>query len=883
MAAAETVRVASKGRGTHRTIAAAVAAAPTGAEIAVAPGEYAENLRLTRRVLLRPDEGAGSVVVRAPSGVTLTVAAPDCVIRDLVLRGAEPGEPVVCVEDAAGLTVDTCTVEHGRIDVLGSGAGSGRARNAALTADADLAADLADPTCGGVLVVRGSRLRGARHAALVLHGDARARVEETSVDRVDGIGAVLSGHSVLLAVHVRVRDASGSGLRVRGDARLLARDTVLALVGRNGVLAEDRAEVHLEDCRVLAPGRSGVQAEHEARVHLLDCRVADARGSALAAEGSAQLTAHGCRVVAPGGNGVMAVGDARLALIASTVARSGYTAVHLGGRAEAEIGGCRVDGSDEHAVAVVGRARAVITETTLADARMCGIHVADDAAVSVLAGRVQGGGTGVRLRSTAESELRECVVTGQQKAGIEIGGPGLVTLHGTRVAETGTAGIVVDNGARMQMDGGGVFTVSGSGLVVGQNAEPVVRGIRVDGVAKNGILLGPGAKGVFEHVDIASCAYPAVHVGRDAAPRFHGCRVFDCAQDVGLAEGAHAVFEECVSVRVVAAALPSVTDRMPPSPRQPAEPAKPGAGPRGAAPVPNGAEPGRPAPALVDLSDLGEPPPQPETLEDLLAELDELVGLDGVKRDVGGMVKLMQTVRRRQEAGLPAPPLSRHLVFAGNPGTGKTTVARLYGRLLKALGLLERGHLVEVDRSSLVGEYVGHTGPKTMESFNRARGGVLFIDEAYALVPAGVANDFGGEAIATLVKLMEDHRDEVVVIAAGYPGDMERFITSNPGLSSRFTRTLLFEDYAVDDLVRIVEHHASRHRYDLSGPARKVLGELFAAMPRTAQFGNGRTARQVFQQMTERQALRMAEIDAPDEQQLVVLDEQDIPRLVGAD
>lgn len=873
------LRVAPKGRGVHRTIAAALAAAPAGAEIAVAAGEYTENLRFERRVVLRPDENSGNVVVRAASGVLLTVSAPDCVVRGVHLRGAEPGEPVVCVEDASGLTVDACTVEHGRVDVLGSGSGAGRTRNARLGLDDDLEEDLADPTDGGVLLIRGSRLHGARHAAIVLHGDARARVEETTVEMVDGIGAVVSGHALLLADHVRVRDASGSGLRVRGDARLLARDTVLSAVGRNGLLAEDRADVALEDCRVLDPGRSGVQVEHEARVSLVDCRVVDAKGSAMAVDGSGRLTAHGCRVVAPAANGVVAVGDAKVTLTTTVVARSGFTAVHIGGRAQAELGGCRVDGSAEHAVAVVGAATAVIRETTLSDARMCGVHVADGAGLSMRAGRVDGGETGVRLRSELESELRECAVTGQRKAGVEVSGKGLATLHGTRVSDTGTAGIVVDNGARMVMDGGGIFSVTGSGLVVGQGAEPLVRGIRVDGVGKNGILLGPGAAGVFEHVDVAVCAYPAIHVGRDATPSFHGCRVFDCAQDVGLSDDAHPAFEECVSIRVDTAWLPSVTDQMPQSPASPKQPAKP----RPGTPTPAGQRPGRAAPIVVDLSDLGEPPPQPETLEDLLAELGELVGLDGVKRDVGGMVKLMQTVRRRQEAGLPAPPLSRHLVFAGNPGTGKTTVARLYGRLLKALGLLERGHLVEVDRSALVGEYVGHTGPKTMESFNRARGGVLFIDEAYALVPAGVANDFGGEAIATLVKLMEDHRDEVVVIAAGYPGEMERFITSNPGLSSRFTRTLLFEDYAAEDLVRIVEHQASRHRYDLSGPARKVLGELFTAMPRTAQFGNGRTARQVFQQMTERQALRMAEIDAPDEQQLVVLDEQDIPRLVGTD
>jgi SpoVK/Ycf46/Vps4 family AAA+-type ATPase len=241
----------------------------------------------------------------------------------------------------------------------------------------------------------------------------------------------------------------------------------------------------------------------------------------------------------------------------------------------------------------------------------------------------------------------------------------------------------------------------------------------------------------------------------------------------------------------------------------------------------------------------------------------------------------MQTVRMRQEAGLPAPPLSRHLVFAGNPGTGKTTVARLYGRLLSALGLLSRGHLVEVDRSALVGEYIGHTGPKTTEAFERAMGGVLFIDEAYALTPPGVAQDFGSEAIATLVKLMEDHRDEVVVIAAGYPGEMNRFIASNPGLASRFTRSLHFADYSTEELVSIVEHHARRHRYHLTDAARKALTGYIGAIPRGEGFGNGRTARQIFQQMTERQAMRVAELTDPQADALMALDENDLPGLLG--
>jgi hypothetical protein len=182
-------------------------------------------------------------------------------------------------------------------------------------------------------------------------------------------------------------------------------------------------------------------------------------------------------------------------------------------------------------------------------------------------------------------------------------------------------------------------------------------------------------------------------------------------------------------------------------------------------------------------------------------------------------------------------------VFAGNPGTGKTSVARLYSRLLAALGMLGRGHLVEADRAAMVGEYIGHTAPRTQAVVRQALGGVLFIDEAYALVPPGNTMDFGQEAIATLVKLMEDHRDEVVVIVAGYPQEMDRFIASNPGLASRFTRTLTFDDYGPAELTWIVESQCRQHEYHLTDDARTALHTLFGSMNHGTGFGNGRAAR----------------------------------------
>jgi hypothetical protein len=265
------------------------------------------------------------------------------------------------------------------------------------------------------------------------------------------------------------------------------------------------------------------------------------------------------------------------------------------------------------------------------------------------------------------------------------------------------------------------------------------------------------------------------------------------------------------------------------------------------------------------------------SLDDLLAELDALIGLAGVKAEVRTLIDLITMGQRRAAAGLKAPPMSRHLVFTGNPGTGKTTVARLYGRILAALGLLTGGHLVEAARVDLVAEHIGGTAVKTKAAFDRARGGVLFIDEAYALSPVDGARDFGREAIDTLVKLMEDHRDEVVVIVAGYTGEMARFIAANPGLESRFGRTIEFADYSDEELVRITESLAGRHDYRLADETRADLLAYYATLERGTGFGNGRAARRTFETMVAEHANRLASRRDATPEELTVLMPEDLP------
>ena len=248
------------------------------------------------------------------------------------------------------------------------------------------------------------------------------------------------------------------------------------------------------------------------------------------------------------------------------------------------------------------------------------------------------------------------------------------------------------------------------------------------------------------------------------------------------------------------------------------------------------------------------------SLEETLAELDSLVGLEQVKSEVRTLVNVIELRRRRQELGLPAADLSLHMVFRGNPGTGKTTVARLVARIFAAMGILAKGHLIETDRSGLVAEYAGQTGPKTHEVIDQALDGVLFIDEAYALVASEGDDPYGAEALQALLKRMEDQRERLVVILAGYPRPLDELLRSNPGLRSRFTQHFTFEDFCPADLGRVFERLAERLHYTFGTEARIRLlqGFTWAYEHRDEHFGNGRYARNVLERAIRRLANRTA-------------------------
>lgn len=272
--------------------------------------------------------------------------------------------------------------------------------------------------------------------------------------------------------------------------------------------------------------------------------------------------------------------------------------------------------------------------------------------------------------------------------------------------------------------------------------------------------------------------------------------------------------------------------------------------------------------------------PQNQVIENPMQQLDELIGLQAVKDDVKRLTNFIAIQKQRRDAGLKCTPISYHCVFTGNPGTGKTTVARILAAIYAEVGILNKGHLVETDRSGLVAEYVGQTAVKTNKIIDSALDGVLFIDEAYSLVQGG-GNDYGLEAIATLLKRMEDDRERLVVILAGYSDEMRDFINANPGLESRFNRYIHFEDYSADDLMAIYRLQAERHEYLLSPDAETALKMTLDmdVANKDENFGNGRHVRNLFEKTLENQASRLAKLNPADlnRETLQLIQAEDIP------
>ncbi|HEX6357741.1 right-handed parallel beta-helix repeat-containing protein [Actinophytocola sp.] len=460
---------------------------------------------------------------------------------------------------------------------------------------------------------------------------------------------------------------------------------------------------------------------------------------------------------------------------------------------------------------------------------------------------VKSGGAAVRVED-AELTLERCTLSAEVGPAIAVRGSRRFAVNRCTV-DHAEQGIVVESSSG-RIDDTTVSNVVGDGVVIGLGADPELRNCTVVDCGQRGIYVYQYARPVIDTCDVARTGHEGIAVAQQSRPEVRKCKVHDVGGiGISFAAGCAGAIDSCQvdnsappGILVAEGATPTVTE---------------------------------PAQRAVSSGDAG--------VDDLLADLDAMVGLPGVKAEVHAVVDEIQVNEWRKRAGLSVGTVSHHLIFAGAPGTGKTTVARTYGKLLKSLGVLSKGQFREVSRRDLVGQYIGHTAEKTSVVFEESLGGVLFIDEAYTLSrQSGAGGDFGQEAIDTLVKLMEDHRDEVAVIVAGYTHEMQEFLDANPGLASRFSKTIEFENYSPDDLVQITTRMVNAGDYALDEDAAPVLMDYYARIADDPNFGNARDARRLFEGVRKVQSQRLRLLGRmPDMTELRTLTADDVVAVTG--
>ncbi|MFD6098695.1 right-handed parallel beta-helix repeat-containing protein [Nocardiopsis flavescens] len=806
-------------QGAHDTITAALEEATGGALITIAPGRYEESLVLREVVTLVARDGRGSVEVTSSSGSTVLSGAEAVKLSGLVLRGRDEERP----------TVD---IPAGQVEM----------------ADCEVV--------------------GTAWAAVSVRGTGAVAMRDSRVSCTDGAGVVIVSPGLSLIEECVVEDVGTSALVIGEQGRPTVRSCVFRDAKGNGLFASGEATGVLEGCEITATGKPGVALEDGAATTLRGLYVHRTEKDGIALSSQARPVVEDCTVEEVGGDGIVVRGSCDPQVARTRAVRVKGAGVHVTERARGVFTDCEVEESEGDAVRSGGRASTAFLGLRVKGGR--GLLLAEDSVVEFDRGEIgETSGHGIVITGGAPF-LRGMTVADTSGHGALLEGSARGRLEGMTIERARNASVAVREGGRLELEGARISEGRDAGVAVGPDGEADLRDCEISSSAGDGISVRGGSRATVLRTRVREGRRNGVLLAAGARATLRRCEVFGNRADGVLVHSTEEVVVEDCTVRdngrsglrqTVASEQARTEDLF-----------SQGNG----SPDAFGEQAGTPVP-LAPLPDDGEADGDDES-EGPMQELDALIGLGNVKQEVRTLITRNQMAQRRAEMGLPTPPMSRHLVFGGAPGTGKTTVARLYGRILSELGVLRYGHVIEVARADLVSQYVGGTAIKTTEVFEQAKGGVLFIDEAYTLSngESGKGPDFGKEAIDTLVKLMEDHRDEVAVIVAGYTEDMDRFLAANPGLASRFSKTIEFVNYEVDELVEIVRRLGGANSYRMAPETETALAGMFERMPKGPNFGNAREARKVFEEMIDRQASRLGAFSPEDHDSLTLLLPEDL-------
>jgi len=788
--------------GALSTIGAAIARAGDDVTISVHAGRYEENLQISKRVSIVAADGPDTVVVHAATGSVLVVNGAGVSVSGLHLS----------CDDESLAAVD---VYHGEVALDGCRV-DGRSWTTILA------------RLQGSLAARGCRIGSAKGAGIVVTAARPSTVEDTVFDDVASSAVVVTESGRLTLRRCRAVGVAGNGVCVNGDAVCVLEGCEIVDAAKPAVVVEQRGS--LTAARLTVSGSANVdlflrgsgqvtitrssftgataQSAHVAegsQARFTDCTFSSSGRIAIQATGGATPHFTDCTIL-----------DTPVGVLADAGSRPTFEGLTLRGTTErvATVSGATVEFirlqaeiTQGEGIVVEGAAQAQFRGVTLDAGKTAGIDARDDAKVTV---------TDARITTSAE-------------AAIKLSGRAVATLASVRLSG---GGLLAGDGTAATVRDSEVHEPPADGIRVCAGAMLTATRTRIRSARRHGVRVEPAGRLTLTECELLDSAADGVHVESDQPVQLTGCTIRGSGGSPVHQPERHQVTVDALDDGARATA-----------PRTPAPEQRP-------APEQEAATPSGEGQGLGDRSEM----------PGALGELDTLIGLDGVKKEVTGLINLIKMSEMRRRMGLPMPPMSRHLVFAGPPGTGKTTVARLYGAVLAELGVLARGHMIEAARADLVGQYIGSTAIKTTELVTKAVGGVLFIDEAYTLSTGsgGAGPDFGREAIDALMKMMEDQRDELVVIVAGYSELMEQFLDSNPGLASRFTRTIEFPNYSVDELVTIATNLCSKHYYELTDDAVEALHTYFERVPKGPTFGNGRVARKLFEAIVNNQASRLA-------------------------